>query len=45
MKPTDAQLIIEAYESGVTYEEIIEAVNKATGIQARPAKEEEHEDE
>ena len=45
MKLIDAQLIIEAYENGVTYEEIIEIVNKATGIQVRPAREEEYEDE
>ena len=41
MNLLDAQLMIEAYENGVTYEEIIEIVKKATGIQVRPAKEEE----
>lgn len=45
MKLIDAQLITEAYENGVTLEEIIEIVNKATGIKVRPAREEEHEDE
>ena len=42
MKLIDAQLITEAYENGVTLEEIIEIVNKATGIQVRPAKEEDN---